>query len=163
MYVLRQIAAHLAQGRLDEISEAVVFPWRLKDVLPKYALNVGEALISQGETVANSTTYSIPLPSAYVNTERLACYIKATGADPVKVTVVSPDHGTSEFMLSPTNSDLLGVHDGLIVWCGTVTSINVINAGAATTIPVEWFLFQLPDLDAASGYRLGQLALGVAG
>lgn len=162
MYVLRQVAAHLAAGNVEQLAYAGNVPWRFKDVLPKYALNVEESKISQGQTLANSSSYTVPLPTGYTNTARLACFIQANGGSPVKVTVVSPDHGTSTFMLSPTNSDTLGVHPGIVMWCGTVTSIAVITQ-SPNEVPVEWFLFELPDLDDADGYRIGQLALGVSG
>lgn len=158
-YVSRQCHAYLCEGELASLKEADVITWRQLDVLPKYALVVGTGDVAAGMgTVANGTPETLALPIDYTNASRLMVFIRTTGI--VKVTIVSPDNGTSNHLLKATAGVTLGDHPGLLVLCGTVTSIVVTNPIAATTPLVEWSFVKLPDLTAAASYR-DPLALGV--
>lgn len=158
-YLLRQFLAHLGEGELDTLSEALVIPWRQLDVLRKYALVVGDGdVISGYATVANGTPETLALPVDYANTDRLMVFIRTSGV--AKVTVVSPDHGTSDYLLKATSGASAGFHAGVLSFCGTVTSIQVTNPIAASVPLVEWFFAKLPDLEEAASYR-DPFALGV--
>lgn len=157
----RQISAIDAEGQLDGVPDAVNVPYRLVDVLPKYILKLGEGTYTSDYIRLNAnTTFTVPLPAGYTNTSRLGCIFRSN--DRCRLTVVSPDHGTSVFLLKSTNGSTDGDHSGIIMWQGTVTSI-IVNVPTALVNPalIEYFLYQIPDLADADSYRLGEVALGV--
>lgn len=163
MYVLRQITARLAKGKkLTSVGTAVTFPYRLTDVLRKYVLKVDDGDVVMDSFAMNaSDSESLQLPRNYTNTSRLFFQLRTT--DTVKVTIVSPDQGTSNILVKGTRGTTLGDHDGLLTFCGTVTSVTITVPAAATAdVLLEYFAFKLPDLTDADSYRIGNLALGVA-
>jgi hypothetical protein len=161
MNILRQVSMILAKGQLTTPAQAADVRQRWRDVPSKLALSVADGKYDQGAALI-STVQTIPLPNAYTAGQRLYCAFSVGGSDPVKITVVSPDHGASVYLLKGSNDAVNGYRTRPLVWVGTVTSITAVNAGAATLIPLDWFMFELPDLTLAASYRIGQLALGVS-
>lgn len=161
MYILRQIGGKLAVGQVASLAAATRFPWRLVDVPSKYKLYVAAGKAScQFGIIAAGASKTLALPEAYTAGKPLYVSIKVN--DLTKVVVVSPDHGTSTFLVKATNGAVNGAHDGLLIWVGTVTSITVTAAAAATNgVQVESFLFELPDLTVQTSFRDGARALGV--
>lgn len=160
MYILRQIQASLAEGQIDSLAEATRFPWRMRDILPKYVLKIDDGLYASGYQLVDNTAFAIPLPEDYSSSDRLYCAIRAEGI--IRATIVSPTHGTVKFLIKGTTGTTDGDHPGLLIWCGDVTSITMDTSSGAVLTPIEWFLWRLPDLTDADSYRIGQLALGVA-
>ena len=162
MYVLRQVSAFTEQGEETLVPDGSQhLPYSMQDVLPKYSLVIGNGEYTSDYIKLDSgDTYTVQLPAGYANTARLSCVFRST--DICKLTVVSPDHGTSNFLLKSTNGTTNGDHKGLIMWQGTVTSIVLTApAGLGNPVIVDYFLFKLPDLTADASYRIGNRALGV--
>lgn len=163
MFILRQIGAKLAFGQVSRLAAASRFPYRLQDVDPKYKLYVPDGkVLSQAGYLAASGSTSLALPESYSGSPGgRPLYVALKVNDKAKLTVVSPDHGTSNFLLMATNGSVSGAHDGVIIWAGTVTSLTLTAASTATNLLFEAFMFELPDLTVSTSYRDGVRALGV--
>jgi len=160
MYLQRQISAVCTEGEQEYLSNSQKFPYRLADVLPKYVLAIGNGEYTSDYIRLDATdSYVIPLPESYTSSDRLSVIIRSNAI--CRVVVISPDHGTSTFLLKATNGTTAGDHFGSIMWQGTVTSITVDVPTAFDPALVEYFAFKIPDLTEASSWRLGDRALGV--
>lgn len=157
MFLQRQISAVVGKGEKTSVADMPAVIWRLSDILPKYTL-----VLENGDWTSDyidldsSDTYTVQLPANYSNTEILSCCFRSNAI--VKLTFVSPDHGTSNVLLKGTNGTTNGDHKGIMMWQGTVTSIVITAAADAL---VDYCLFKVPDLTDADSYQLGQRALGV--
>lgn len=161
MFVLRQIQANLARGEASEIARATVFPFRMRDIAPKYALQIGDDELEHGNArITFGTTYTMVLPNGYANTARLFVALKTNAI--LKATVTSPDHGTSNFLIQASTGPIFGEHPGLLIWDGSVTSIVITNPVTGSVALLEWAMHEIPDLTLAASFQGGQLALGVA-
>lgn len=159
MYIQRQISAVVGQGQVETLPELSVFPFKMRDVLPKFSLVVGDGEYTSGQIRLDaSDSYSVPLPAGYSNTARLSCIFRANSV--CKVVIVSPDHGTSTILLKGTNGTTNGEHHGILMWQGTVTSITVSVAAAGDSTLIDYFLFEIPDLTDPDSWRLGARAIG---
>lgn len=161
MNILRQIGMILAKGQLTTPVQATDVRQRWRDVPPKLALSIADGKYEAGAALVNTTPQTIALPAGYTAGQCLYCAFSIGGTGTIKVTVVSPDHGTSVYLLQGSNDAVNGFHTRPLVWCGTVTSITCV-AGTASAVPIDWTMFELPDLTLAASYRIGQLALGVS-
>ncbi len=160
MYLQRQISAACIEGEELYLADGQKFPYRFSDVLPKYILQIGNGEYTSDYIRLDATdSYAIPLPESYTSASRLSVIIRSNAI--CRVVVVSPDHGTSTFLLKATNGTTKGDHFGAIMWQGTVTSITVNVPTAFDSALVEYFMFKIPDLADADSWRLGDRALGV--
>lgn len=158
MFLQRQISAVTGNGEKTSVADMPSVVWRLNDILPKYTLVLADGdWTSDYIKLDSADTYTVQLPANYTNASRLSCCFRSTAV--VKLTVVSPTHGTSNFLLKGTNGTTDGDHKGIIMWQGDVTSILLTAAADAL---VDYCLFKVPDLTDADSYQLGQRALGVA-
>lgn len=159
MYLQRQISASCVEGEKESLADGTRFPYKLTDVLPKYILKLGEGKITSDYIRLDAAdSYAIPLPEGYTNTEKLSCIIRSNAI--CKVVIVSPDHGTSTFLIKGTSGTTDGDHNGMIMWQGTVTSITLSVPTAFDPALIDYFLFEVPDLTSADSYQLGETALG---
>lgn len=159
MFLQRQISVSLVEGQKDSLADGHKYPYKLVDVLPKYVLRLDNGSVSSGYLeLDDGDSSSLQLPQAYVSTERLSCIIRSTL--PTKLVVVSPDHGSSTFLLKSTDSEDEGEHFGSIMWQGTVTSITASLPAGSDPCEIEYFFFILPDLDSPTSYQMGETALG---
>lgn len=160
MFLQRQIAATTVEGEKTYLADGTKVPYKLTDVLPKYALKLGEGKYASSYIgLDDGDSYVAQLPEGYASTEMLSCIIRSQSI--VKVVIVSPDHGTSTFLLKGTNGTTNGDHPGLLMWQGTVTSITISSPTGAGAALVDYFFFEIPDLTSADSWRLGNRALGV--
>jgi hypothetical protein len=110
MFILRQIGAKLAAGAVASLAAATRFPFRLVDVPPKYKLRVsGGKVASANGIVARPARRCSRCLESYTTGQRLQVCIKTN--DLAKVVIVSPDHGTSSFLVNATNGTTSGTHD----------------------------------------------------
>lgn len=160
MFLQRQISAACVEGQKESLADGIKFPYKFSDVLPKYVLQIGEGEFTSDYIRLDATdSYSVPLPVSYSNTGILSCIIRSTAR--CRVVIVSPDHGTSTFLLKACSGTTDGDHSGALMWQGTVTSITVNVPTAFDSALVDYFLFKVPDLTLAASWRLGNRALGV--
>lgn len=156
-YITKQVAATLTRGEPTKSTGIVTALYRLKDILPKYQLVLADGKWASDAIVMNaSDTEAMQLPVAYSSANRLAAYFSTD--EIVKVTIVSPVHGTSNFLMKGRDSDALG----FLCWQGRVTSITLTIPAGADDTSIEYFMFELPDLSLAASFRGGQQATGVA-
>lgn len=161
MFILRQITARLAAGaRLTSVADAVTFPFRMNDVLRRFILKIEDGLWCADTVYLDaSDAEALPLPAAYQPTERLHVMLRASL--PVKVVVVNNLAVSSSFLIQAMKSTAEGVHPGVLTFQGKVASITVSVPAASDDVQVDYFAFQLPDLNDADSYRDGLQAVGV--
>lgn len=154
-FIQRQISMMNAVGDIDDISEGMVFPFRLRDVRSSTILRIPPGLRTmQSLSLDAADTYTVQLPDDYTDAEILHGIFVTNGV--MKAVVTSPElTGTSTQLINGTEDD----GRGSWVWQQRVTSIVLSNPTAAT-IQVEYMLFLLPDLDVASSYRDGPRTIG---
>lgn len=175
MFLNRNMSARLVQGNQTTISEQQVIPWRLTDV-PKYmalalganrAAPTGKVYAESGLLASAASPYTLTLPNAYASGValasgglRLRCCIRTNQS--LKLTKVSPDTGTSVFLIKATNGATLGAHDGYCIFTDTVTSLTLsqLSSGAADA-QFETMLYELPDITQQTAFRAQDIALGV--
>jgi hypothetical protein len=159
MFLQRQISASCVLGEFDSLADATKFPYKLVDVLPKYILNLEPGKFTSDYIDLDATdTFSVPLPTNYTTGERLSCVFRSNNI--CKLVIVSPDHGTSTFLLKSTSSAAQGDHKGIIMWQGSVTSITVSVPATFDPALIEYFIWEIPDLSLASSWKLGDMAIG---
>lgn len=159
MYLRRQDAARCAEGIVDNLAEGYVFPYSLTDVLPKYVLKLESGKFSQDNLrLVASASRTIPLPAGYSSAEKLHCVIRSTAI--CKVVIVDPVLGSSTHLIKSTSGTTKGDHFGMLQWQGRITSITLSVPATFDTALVDYFLFEIPDLDAPESWRIGTQATG---
>lgn len=160
IHLRRQVAIRTAQGIVDSLPDARVFPYRLTDVDPKYVLNIGNGLYTSNSIELNaSDSYTVPVPSAYSSADKLACIFRADSI--CKVVIVDPALGTSTFLLKGTQGTTKGDHKGLLMWQGRVTSITVSVPATYDDTIIDYFLWSIPDLTDEASWQMGNQIIGV--
>jgi hypothetical protein len=173
MFLSRNVTAKLAENLLSFMSQAVIFPYRLSDLPRRMILALGSAgntpsgkLTTFSGALPASSSLSVPLPNGYVSGValsagglRLRVAIRAQAL--LRVTIVSPDQGTSIFLLKGTNSPTQGLHEGHLIFTGTITSITL-AAPSQNTYDCQYgvMLYELPDITQQAAFRDQETALG---
>lgn len=159
MFLQRQISVSLVEGEKESLADGYKFPYKLVDVLPKYVLRLGEGKVTSGYlSLAATESSSLQLPASYDVERPLSCIIRSTLR--CKVVVVSPTHGSSTFLIKSTNDADDGYHYGFIMWQGDVTSITVSVPAGFNTALVDYFFWEVPDLDEPTSWQMGARAIG---
>lgn len=159
MFILRQLALRLMEGEQATPSSRKVLQ-RSADVLPSTIPIVADGDFKAEQIVLNATdTYAVPLPQNYTNASKLQCFFKTTKL--VKFTVVSPDEGTSNYLVKGTDDTTNGEHIGILAFTGTVTSITITVPAASDDVQIDFAMFMLPDLTLGASYRYGAQTTGV--
>lgn len=160
MIIARQLNARVLEGEQDTVGGSRKIPWRFNDVLPQTKLVVASGDFASDSIVLNAAdSFALPLPKNYTNASFLQVFLKTTGL--VKVVLVSPDGGTSTFLLKGTNDATNGVHMGLLALTDTVTSITITVPAGADDLQIDYMLYKLPDLTLAASYQAGSRTTGV--
>lgn len=159
MHIQRQISVVSTDGINTSVADTEQFSYRLVDVLPKYILNVGPGEFTSNYVgIAAGGSYSIPLPAGYDSAERLNVVIRSQLI--CKIVIVHPVHGSSSFLVKSTESLAAGDHKGVFQWQGRVSSITVSVPSPSDLNLIDWFIWQIPDLDSPSSYMIGHQATG---
>lgn len=159
MFLLRQIAATLCEGEVDSIADGPRQPYKYVDSLPKYVMQIGDGKVGSDYIRLDATdSYVIPLPENYDTTQKLSVIVRSNAI--CKLVIVDPDLGTSTLLLKGCNGETDGDHFGMIMWQGRVSSITVSVPTAFDPALIEYFIYEVPDLNVAASYRIGERAIG---
>jgi hypothetical protein len=160
MFLLRQISARLLDGEQETVGSSRNIQLRVNDVLPSTILRLEDGDCKSESVVLNaSDTYAVPLPQNYASTDLLQVFLKTNVV--IKVTVVSPDEGTSNYLVKGTEGTTDGEHEGILCFTGTVTSITITIPSGSNDAQVDFAMFKLPDLTLNASYRSGSQTTGV--
>lgn len=149
-YVTRQLSSFLADGEFTQMSEATVFPWRAIDVKPSTKLVIEDGKYDSGHIhIPINSSYALPLPNAYEDTQRLFVYIKSD--NPVKVTVIRPDTSSEIFILQGNSSN----NAGILCFQMHLGSIRFsLPNTASVAANVDYVMYEMPsDLLDPLAYR----------
>lgn len=161
-YIRRQNSVRVCEGLVQNLSEGYVFPFRLTDVLPKYVLKLEDGKYTQNYVrLAATESVTVALPANYDTDQRLACVIRSTAI--VKAVIVDPVLGTSTHLIKSTSGSTKGNHFGVLQWQGRITSITLSVPTAFDTALVDWFLWEIPDLEDPDSWQIGTQATGFVG
>lgn len=168
MQIIRQCTAKLVSGQPAALGDVSVAQFKWLDVPRRYVLQMAAdgKMVQDYVAMATNTSHQLKLPSAYVPGTALAaggrplrCAFRST--DVCKLTIVSPDQGTSNILVKGTNGATNGSHDGYLILTGTITSITLaVPSQIAGPVEVEYALYELPDITQSAAFRGGTLTFG---
>lgn len=164
MYIQRQIGASLVEGQKASLPDGTVFPFKLIDVLPKYVLSLANGkFTSDYVNIASGGSFTVPLPHDYSSNNRLSCIFRSIPS--CRLSLVSAAvGGTSVFLIKGSSGTNKGNHEGILMFQDFVGSITLnVPVAFAASARVDYFLWEIPDLDDPDSYRIGERAIGVVG
>lgn len=161
-YIQRQIFATMSAGELERSSGIVNAAYRLKDVLPKYQLIIPDGKWTSGQfTLAGGTNRDIPLPADYNDeTKILAIYVIVDLIAQLRV-MSGTGGGTSNLMIRGISADEPGFavfQTGVEYF--SANNLNILIPPGAADTTVQYFMYEMPDLNDASSFRGGVEAVG---
>ncbi len=166
----RTVSARLFKG--TEADESGSGPWGLvgqvfdRVNMPALVMAAGDYCSYSGTFTGTQSTDALNLIFPQNKTASSLLYIAIIVSNRVGLSLVSPTIGTGKVLLEGTNDSAAGVHPGLWVYQGDITSIQLTrpstaNGGVVGT-SFSVFSYIIPDLDDAENYYDKELALGHA-
>jgi hypothetical protein len=157
IYIQRKIQSLMAPGYLTDMGRVKYAEWSHDDIDTEKVLQISddEGAWDYIELEASGSE-ALKLPEGYDNSNRLVVFIRTTGN--VDVVTASPDHSTSTIALNGTST-----FRGVMMFCSTVTSINISNNSGANRALVRYFMHELPDITDSASFRGGAKKIGHTG
>ena len=154
----RQVAGLLAEGETFAVQDATSFSYKVFDVLPKIVLKLEEGKYVQNSfLLEDGDEYDVQLPDDYDSANRLAVTIRSNAIIKVEA-ILSPT--THTFLLKGTDTSSNGDHPGVLMFQQSLDELTISNPTGNVDAFIEYFIYEIPDLDSPSSYRTGNMAFG---